>query len=177
MVFANSEKTDKATDVFKAYESAIQGWVDSGAVTLREYHANNRNTIILRFVEAFTSSEQQRVINQMKDTKLASNRVVTQHDSIQHEIGSEVNYKSEEPAPEKAQLPDWGDWSVHVNPLSSQAPNLYPKKGNGTLIHSGSAKVNTGTTGFPTPAKQQKTIHEIIDEARQIAKKHGVTVN
>lgn len=125
--FANTANTDKASDVYRLFEKQIEGWIASGAVTLREYHANSKNTIILRFVESFTTSEQNKVIQQLKDVKMPTSRIVSFYENINHVTGSEVDYtkkvETEVDKQIKTGFQGVADWASIWNPLMQQTPS------------------------------------------------------
>lgn len=179
--FANGEQTHRS-EVHELYEKEIQGWLDTGSVTLREYNDGTKNTVVLRFVESFTTSEQERVINQLTSVKTPSKYVIEKKESLNPSLtfGDEVSYA-------KASL-TVKDVENAVKTMKDKSIP-YAQWANGRIIYppSGgyaapsSAPINPSNLYPKTPSSSiqptQKTMQEIIDEAKQICKKYGVKVN
>lgn len=79
---------------FKDIERDLQGWIDTGNVSLREYFNADisMSHIVLRFTSSMTTSEKQRILNCIQPSHLIS--VTTFIDDNRIEIGKEVDYSA-----------------------------------------------------------------------------------
>lgn len=85
-----------ASQKFRDIESDLQGWIDTGNISLREYFNINesKSNIVLRFTSSMTTSEKQRILNCIKPNNLFS--TTTLIDNNRTDIGEEVDYSKQE---------------------------------------------------------------------------------
>lgn len=89
-----SKETPKASNKFFDMEKCLQGWIDTGNISLREYvnHKEGKQNIVLKFTTSMTSSEKLRITSLIDSGLLWDVKVIDQ-DTSRIEVGLEVDYK------------------------------------------------------------------------------------